>query len=108
MIHALTLPHKTEASFQQINAWQETIIGSDYFSSLVSVSFSAFDPFDPPEEQSDPSIGACYFYIGLKDPYNQDSHLTIPELRRECVRALTDCFRNKGKLERWRAAIRHF
>lgn len=36
----------------------------DYFSSLISVSFSAFDPFIPPTEQSDPAKGTCYFYLG--------------------------------------------
>lgn len=43
-------------------------IDHDYFSSLISVSFSAFDPFPPPLEQSDPTKGTCYFYVGLKTP----------------------------------------
>lgn len=35
-------------------------INKTYFSSIVSVSFSAFDPFEPPKERGDPSKGTCY------------------------------------------------
>ena len=55
------------AKFVDTEGWQESEIADDYFSSLVSVSFSAFDPFTPPQEQPDPAKGTCYFYIGLKD-----------------------------------------
>ncbi|MBD8156011.1 AAA family ATPase [Pantoea agglomerans] len=41
-------------------------IGDDFFSTVVSVSFSAFDPFRPIKEQNDPLIGSCFYYIGLK------------------------------------------
>lgn len=41
-------------------------IESGYFSTVVSVSFSAFDPFTPLSEQSDQKKGTCYYYIGLK------------------------------------------
>lgn len=45
-------------------------LDDDYFSGVVSVSFSAFDPFIPPPTQSDPTKGTCYHYIGLKK-YNK-------------------------------------
>lgn len=38
----------------------------DYFSSLISISFSAFDSFLPPPDQIDPIRGLCYRYVGLK------------------------------------------
>lgn len=41
-------------------------ITDGYFSTVISVSFSAFDPFTPISEQSDPFLGTCYYYIGLK------------------------------------------
>ncbi|RMM44332.1 Phage Hau3 resistance protein [Pseudomonas syringae pv. aptata] len=80
-------------------------IGSDYFSSLVSVSFSAFDPFDPPSEQPDPAKGTCYFYIGLKDAVERGRLRTIPELRVDCVKALISCFQHSAKTSRWLSAI---
>ncbi|OLU16978.1 hypothetical protein BVH01_10475 [Pseudomonas sp. PA1(2017)] len=88
-----------------LNQWNQKI-ESDYFSSLVSVSFSAFDPFTPPKDQPDPAKGTCYFYIGLKDPGKEEGRLrTIPELRVDCVKALTSCFQSVEKTERWLSAI---
>jgi predicted ATPase len=79
-------------------------ISKDYFSSLVSVSFSAFDPFKPPKEQSDPSEGACYFYIGLQ---KDDGNLsTLFELNEQCEKALNTCFRSPGKTKRWLKAMK--
>lgn len=80
-------------------------IADDYFSSLVSVSFSAFDPFHPPKEQSDPSEGTCYFYIGLKDQLKEGRHRTIPNLRSDCASSLISCFHKKDKKKRWLNAI---
>ena len=85
--------------------FQDEEIASDYFSSLVSVSFSAFDPFPPPKEQPDPAKGTCYFYIGLKDQQKEDVNRTIVDLRQDCVKALISCFRNPNKTQRWLDAI---
>ncbi len=106
MIQAVTNPDNTIGKFIDTGYRLEREIESDYFSSLISVSFSAFDPFDPPEEQPDPSKGACYFYVGLKNREKKDSLRTIPELRADFVRHLVDCFRKKDKLVLWREAIR--
>ncbi|MDQ0013453.1 putative ATPase [Variovorax boronicumulans] len=88
-----------------LSGWKETKISDDYFSSLVSVSFSAFDPFTPPQEQSDPAKGTCYFYIGLKDALNAERHRNISELRTDCIHALSTCFQNPEKTTRWINAI---
>ncbi|HCI7175061.1 TPA: AAA family ATPase [Acinetobacter baumannii] len=73
----------------------------DYFSSLISVSFSAFDPFMPPIEQSDPAKGTCYFYLGLKKSGDDEQLLGFKELRIECIRSLMNCFTQPDKAERW-------
>lgn len=87
--------------------YERSIIGSgelpaDYFSSLVSISFSAFDSFTPPSEKSDPADGACFFYVGLKRAGESDSGLkSLPELHEEFVRSLTVCMSQEAKRARW-------
>ncbi|MDC6129322.1 AAA family ATPase [Burkholderia gladioli] len=80
-------------------------ISRDYFSSLVSVSFSAFDPFNPPTEQPDPAKGTCYFYIGLKDSKDDDRLRSISELQSDLTKSLIVCFANSNKTKRWFHAI---
>lgn len=104
MIEAVT-DRDNVSKFIDKNSWQAAEISEDYFSSLVSVSFSAFDPFVPPSEQSDPSKGTCYFYIGLKDRDDPDKHRTIPELREDCAKSLIHCFQSADKTVRWLKAI---
>src|SRR4051812_29128178 len=41
-------------------------LGDTLFTSLVSVTFSAFDPFEPLPTRQDKSEGVQYAYIGLK------------------------------------------
>ncbi len=106
MIEAITDRKSAIAKFfEKDSIWGEQEIENDYFSSLVSVSFSAFDPFNPPKEQPDPSKGTCYFYIGLKDSHNGERHRTIPDLQHDCVKALVNCFLTPKKTERWLNAI---
>ncbi|MCK5347102.1 MAG: ATP-binding protein, partial [Candidatus Heimdallarchaeota archaeon] len=107
MIEAITNIGKSSGQFFDIEGWQRPPIAEDYFSSLVSVSFSAFDPFKPPSEQPDPSKGACYFYIGLKNTDGDDRHTLkgLPDLRIEFVDALKSCFSQRGRRNRWESAI---
>lgn len=84
---------------------KEKPIESDFFSSLVSVSFSAFDPFSPPLEQPDPAKGTCYFYIGLKSFKGGGINRTLEDLQEDCAYALMECFRKKEKKDRWLKAI---
>lgn len=93
------------ARFLDCERWKEQHIESDYFSSLVSVSFSAFDPFEPPLEQPDPAKGTCYFYIGLKSFDRAKKNRAIEDLQEDCAAALIECFRKKEKRERWQRAI---
>lgn len=91
--------------FLSKSSFGEEKISPDYFSSVVSVSFSAFDPFTPPQEQPDPAKGACYFYIGLKDQGDPSRLRSLEELQNECVRALLACFQTRERLDRWRRVI---
>jgi len=89
------------------NISQNQPIGKDYFSSLISVSFSAFDPFVPPPEQPNPSLGTCYYYIGLMDTAVDPVKLKpLPKLREEFVEGIENCFSESGKKDRWVKAIR--
>lgn len=103
MIKAIVSKGQSAARFYNIEGWDEEYIAKDYFSSLVSVSFSAFDPFQPPEEQSDPSKGTCYFYIGLRK--KGDTLKVLPDIHQEFTCALKACFSQYSKLERWLQAI---
>nr|WP_101747689.1 hypothetical protein [Endozoicomonas acroporae] len=107
MITAITSKGQSdEASFydlEGIKGFGRRPISHDYFSSLVSVSFSAFDPFDPPKEQADPSLGTCYYYIGLKKPDNNLKGLS--DIHDDFINALNICFNQQPKRERWLKAI---
>jgi len=105
MIQAVVEKENTSGEFINIEEEEEKPISPNYFSSLVSVSFSAFDPFQPPKEQSDPTLGSCYYYIGLKDEKRTDRLRALPELQWDCSKALIDCFQTKGKKTRWQNAI---
>ena len=98
----------TKGGFYDAEGWQEKLISKDYFSSLVSVSFSAFDPFDPPPERSDPTFGACYYYTGLKNKAGNlgESELkTLCMLRAEFCTSVALCLSQPGKKRRWLKAI---
>lgn len=105
MIQSITNKTNSQGKFYETAWYGDQDIDTDYFSSLVSVSFSAFDPFPPPPEQSDPAKGTCYFYIGLKDQKNINYHKTIDELHLDCASALLKCFQEGEKSKRWLSAI---
>lgn len=48
MIEAITSKGQSEVKFYDVKGWQDNPIDTDYFSSLVSVSFSAFDLLNLP------------------------------------------------------------
>lgn len=82
-------------------------ITREYFSSVVSVSFSAFDPFSPPPDQPDPSKGTCFYYVGLKRPTEHGYELKgSSELKSEYVKALQACFRDDYKRRMWEKAVK--
>lgn len=107
MIEAITNPSSKKCFFTESDIFEEARIPKGYFRSLVSVSFSAFDPFTPPEEQPDPAKGTKYFYIGLKNRSNSNSESlnTLGDLHKDFVAALIGCLRDESKNKLWFEAI---
>lgn len=105
MIDAITNPEHESCFFTKSSIFNESRISNSYFRSLVSVSFSAFDPFTPPQEQPDPAKGTKYFYIGLKNRENNETLNTLVDLRKDFVSALIGCLSNEGKKDLWLDAI---
>lgn len=107
MIDAIMQREGASGMFFKPNPFNiRTPIPPTYFSSLVSVSFSAFDPFDPPKEQMDPERGIRYSYVGLKVPTDPEGRLkSLLTLRKECLGSLGECFADSRKKDRWVTAI---
>ncbi|MBP3125424.1 AAA family ATPase [Thalassospira sp. ER-Se-21-Dark] len=80
-------------------------IDDEYFSSLISVSFSAFDPFKPPKEQTDRSLGNCYHYIGLRNSRDRSQLKNLEEIYKEFVDSFEVCLSEPTKEKRWLNAI---
>lgn len=86
-------------------------LDDDYFRGVVSVSFSAFDQFDPPAPQPNINDGICYHYIGLKtinqpNYAGEDRLKNKAELCNELVESLKVCFSLGGKRDRWLNAVK--
>lgn len=87
-----------------------TALHKDYFAGVVSVSFSAFDPFTPPEDQPNESAGMRYYYIGLKKPVSQQGQARWglkdkDDLCRDFTESLKLCFALIAKRDRWINAV---
>ncbi|TAJ74911.1 MAG: ATP-binding cassette domain-containing protein [Sphingobium sp.] len=108
MIAAIRRPDTTSARFRTGRMFSHDPISSDYFSALVSVAFSAFDPFAPPPENVDPGLGTRYSYIGLKDIEDDTGTLlkSLATLREECVASVAECISDVGRRGRWQTAIK--
>jgi ABC-type transport system involved in cytochrome c biogenesis ATPase subunit len=99
-----TAPAKTVGRFV---SGQETNAG-ELFANLVSVTFSAFDPFEPLRPRRDASVGVRYTYIGLQRPRTQEGKTRSPKrpaiLSKEFVESVRAC-RVGAKGDRWRRAL---
>ncbi|MBV7513650.1 AAA family ATPase [Pseudomonas sp. PDM25] len=88
---------------------KERSLPSDYFSSVISVSFSAFDPFIPPPNQPDRTKGVCYYYVGLKQIVGSSPGefllKTSEKLCSDFVESLESFFGTANKKEQWLQAI---
>lgn len=87
-----------------------TRLSDGYFSGLVSVSFSAFDPFTPPKEQHDQNLGLRYSYVGLKQSTSNQEYEQLRlknkfDLCEDFVRSLNVCLSLSAKKERWMQAV---
>ncbi|WP_266157245.1 AAA family ATPase [Dyella silvatica] len=86
------------------SAFQLFEIDDTYFSSVVSISFSAFDPFVPPRVASDRAKGPSYLYIGLKTD-SGDTLKSLTDLRQELSRSVAICLGQSARKRRWLSAI---
>lgn len=85
-------------------------LDDDYFAGIVSISFSAFDPFLPPPDQSDTNVGLRYYYVGLKKRLGSQGTSTVAlkekeDLCRDFIFSLRVCFSLTAKQERWSNAV---
>ena len=83
--------------------------GHHLFAGLVSVTFSAFDPFEPLPSRRNMAEGTQYNYVGLKQvgpgPDGEPRPPKTPEaLSLEFGRSVPIC-RQEGKVARWRRAL---
>lgn len=104
--------HQDVGSFEVLENefMPRTAMPENYFSSVTSVAFSAFDSFTPPPDRTDRSKGVGYFYIGLKKRVNaanpNEFALKAPsELSGDFVASLQACFSTETKRQQWRNAI---
>ncbi|MCW0404169.1 AAA family ATPase [Xanthomonas sacchari] len=84
--------------------------GQDLFANLVSVTFSAFDPFDPLPNRRDRSEGLPCAYVGLKRTgTTSDGKPLAPKspesLSREFSASVLVCRSQSARLGRWRRAL---
>lgn len=108
----LPTPTPNAVSIHDLSQWFGTKeIDSTYFSSLVSVSFSAFDPFTPPPDQPDRSRGVAYFYVGMKMlragqlPSTSSTHKSSADLVNDFVDSLSFCLQEPSRKQRWERAV---
>lgn len=90
--------------------WYAQPIYKSDFAGVVSVSFSAFDNFEPPPNQDNADQGMRYRYVGLKKlvQHTQEREWPLkgkPELCTELCNSLSICLALHAKRARWIAAI---
>lgn len=114
MIDSIANPNKESQLFTRAFLDPKKAIDKEFFSTLISVSFSAFDPFEPPIEQSNPALGTCYYYIGLKNE-SKFTDLTIDSdpsfsgfniQHIEFASFVTEIRNDEYRVRKWEKAIR--
>lgn len=89
----------------------EDKLPDSYFSSVISVSFSVFDPFLPPPDSNEPNKGPKYFYIGMKRGRRGQAAESAAALKTEdeliddFVSGFSQCMSQDTKSKRWLKAI---
>lgn len=113
MVDALIIDQGLEANagfFDTPNLWNNNrSLSGDYFAGVVSISFSAFDPFIPPKDQPDASAGMQYYYIGLKKNVIETNtwiSKDIDDLSKDFTKSLKLCLSLTSKRSRWVNAIK--
>jgi predicted ATPase len=98
--------------FAVANRWgRASALDEDYFAGIVSVSFSAFDPFEHPENQTDANLGMRYHYVGLRKYEIHDGQRikllkSEIELAKDFTTSLKVCLALIAKRDRWVKAVK--
>lgn len=99
------LPEKETSPFS--SSLEET--KESLFANLVSVTFSAFDPFEPLPEKRDKTDGIKYSYIGLKRSSNTGQGIGTPKspemFASEFLKSVRTCLIG-GRGARWKSALK--
>ncbi len=114
MVKAVSPHALTDASFYTTKSifGRQKLDPTGYFGSLISVAFSAFDPFDQPPPTQIQDSEFRYSYIGLTDhtrdrEVHSGKHLKTDEmLHEEFAEALKVCFSDADRKNRWKQAIK--
>lgn len=101
MIKSFTVQNYNDGGFYTLSQPDNREIGNDYFSYLVVVSFSIFDPFLPNHGDL-----KYYYYIGLKE---SDTQLKTPKeyYEKDFWDSFDECRSIILKKERWLNAIKN-
>ncbi len=89
----------------------DDMFADNNFSGLVSISFSAFDSYDPPADNSDPNQGRRFAYIGLKQNISEEDGdcdwvlKDKAQLSKEFANSLKNFLAYSAKKKRWENAI---
>jgi len=99
----------SEATEKKVGSFEveQTRVRTRFFANVVSVTFSAFDPFLPLRERRDRTAGIKYSYVGLKSAKSVEESGTPKNpdmLAREFVNSVRQCLVG-AKAVRWRRAI---
>lgn len=109
MTRALVEEQAEQASVGSFRAVTDELSDEGLFANIVSVTFSAFDPFDPLPVRQDRSSGIQYSYIGLKRTGTTSEGKPLPpkspdSLSTEFGASVLIC--SKGaRAVRWRRAL---
>lgn len=104
MVKAIANHDQTDAYFYTEGIFGDVKRNNAYFPSLVSVAFSAFDPFDLPKARDD----TPYTYIGLTDYAGDDGAIikSKNEVFKEFADGLAFCLGDDLRKTRWVQAIK--
>ncbi len=110
MTNAIVRPD--EGEFGQFR-WEENAFGraeTETFSNIISVTFSAFDPFEPLPNRQDKLSAVRYQYVGLKHVgKNEDGKSKPPkspdDLAADFGKSVQLIVTQSAKADRWRRAL---
>jgi len=108
MVRALVMDGADEEEDGRFLIEENLLEEEGRFSSVISVSFSAFDKFEPLSERMVAKSGIGYAYVGLKKKKRSQSDdpglKDISSLSREFSISARNCL-DEGKLTRWQRAL---